>query len=51
MSTNANRNLYADTNYIFPRIANDYDNRKNIFRVQGYCVITMRYREIRKVVV
>ena len=51
MSTNANRNLYADINYIFPRIANDYDNRKNIFRIQGYCVITMRYREIRKVVV
>lgn len=51
MSTNANRNLYADTNYIFPRITNDYDNRKNKFKIQGNCVVTMRYREIRKVVV
>ena len=51
MSTNANRNLYADTNYIFPRIANDYDNRKNTFYIQGHCTVTMKYRQIRKVVV
>ena len=51
MTTNANRNLYDNTNYIYPRIANDYDNRKNIFKIQGNCIVTMRYREIRKVVV
>ena len=49
MTTNANRNLYEDTNYIYPRIANDYDNRKNVFRVQGNCTVTMKYRQIRKV--
>ena len=51
MTTNANRNLYENTNYIYPRIANDYDNRKNVFKIQGNCIVTMRYREIRKVVV
>ena len=49
MTTNANRNIYESTNYIFPRIANDYDNRKNVFRVQGNCTVTMKYRQIRKV--
>lgn len=51
MTTNAERNLYADTNYIYPRISNDYDNRKNIFQIYGNCTVTMKYREIRKVVV
>ena len=35
----------------FVTIANDYDSRKNVFKIQGNCIVTMRYRGIRKVVV
>ena len=42
-------NLYNDTNYMFPKIMNDYSNRKNVFEMYGNFVITMKYRQIRKV--
>lgn len=50
MSTTAiSHNLYNDSNYIFPRIANKYYERTNIFTINGKCNITMSYRPIRKV--
>ena len=42
-------NIYKDTNYVFPRIVNNYSNRKNLFEFKGKFTITMKYRQIRKV--
>lgn len=50
MTTTAlSHNLYEYTNYMFPRIVNDYNKRKNDFLIEGNCTLTMRYRPIRKV--
>lgn len=49
-TTAISHNLYSDTNYQFLRIINDYDKRKNVFRISGDCIVKMTYRPIRKVV-
>ena len=50
MSTTAvSHNLYENTNYMLPRICNKDNDRKNVFTISGDCVITMKYRPIRKV--
>lgn len=46
-----NHYLYNDTNFIFPRIINDFDKRTNTFEIKGNCKIVMKYRPIRKVVI
>ena len=43
--------IYNDTNYKLPRIVNDLNKRTNIFKIEGNCSITMKYRPIRKVVI
>lgn len=50
-STALSHKLYEDSNYKFPRIVNDINKRTNIFKVEGNCSITMKYRPIRKVVI
>ena len=39
-----------NTNYVFPRIINDYNKRKNVFKIEGDCTVKIKYRPIRKVV-
>ena len=50
-STALSHKLYEDSNYKFPRIVNDINKRTNVFKVEGNCTVTMKYRPIRKVVV
>ena len=50
-STALSHKLYEDSNYKFPRIVNDINKRTNIFKVEGNCTLTMKYRPIRKVVI
>ena len=50
-STAISHKIYNDTNYKLPRIVNDINKRTNIFKVEGNCSITMKYRPIRKVVI
>lgn len=38
-------------NYKLPRIVNDLNKRTNIFKIEGNCTLTMKYRPIRKVVI
>lgn len=50
METNVESHMiYNDSNLIFPRVANFYNNRKNNFRVTGDCKLSLEYRPIRKV--
>ena len=44
-------NIHDCINYKFPRIVNDYNKRKNIFKIEGDCTVKMQYRPIRKVVI
>lgn len=48
-STAIKHKLYNDSNFIFPRVANKYYERTNIFTITGDCNITLSYRPIRKV--
>ena len=48
-TTALSHKIYEDCNYIFPRIINDYDKRKNVFTIEGNCSLKMQYRPIRKV--
>lgn len=50
-STALSHKLYEDSNYKFPRIVNDLNKRTNIFKIEGNCTLTMKYRPIRKVVI
>ena len=50
-STALSHKLYEDSNYKFPRIVNDINKRTNVFKVDGNCTVTMKYRPIRKVVI
>ena len=51
-TTALSHNIYDNnTNYVFPRIINDYNKRKNVFKIEGDCTVTIKYRPIRKVVV
>ena len=50
-STAISHKIYNDTNYKLPRIVNDINKRTNIFKVEGNCTLTMKYRPIRKVVI
>ena len=50
-STALSHKLYEDSNFKFPRIVNDINKRTNIFKVEGNCTLTMKYRPIRKVVI
>lgn len=44
-------NLYNNFNYKFIRITNDYNNRKNKFKLEGNFIFTMQYRPVRKVMI
>ena len=48
-TTALSHKIYEDCNYIFPRIVNDYNKRKNVFTIEGNCSLKMQYRPIRKV--
>ena len=48
-TTALSHKIYEDCNYIFPRIVNDYNKRKNVFTIEGICSLKMQYRPIRKV--
>ena len=50
-STAISHKIYNDTNYKFPRIVNDLNKRTNVFKIEGNCTLTMKYRPIRKVVI
>ena len=50
-STAISHKIYNDTNYKIPRIVNDLNKRTNIFKIDGNCTLTMKYRPIRKVVI
>lgn len=50
-STALSHKIYNDTNFKFPRIVNDFNKRTNVFRIDGNCALTMKYRAIRKVVI
>lgn len=47
-SSMAHSTLYNDFNYNYPRIINDYENRRNLFTVSIPCNITIKYAPIRK---
>jgi hypothetical protein len=48
-TTVVNHDIYSNTNYTFPRISNDDNNRKNVFTITGNAIVTMKYRPVRKV--
>ena len=50
-STALSHKIYNDTNFKFPRIVNDFNKRTNVFKIDGNCSLTMKYRPIRKVVI
>ena len=50
-STALSHKIYNDTNFKFPRIVNDFNKRTNVFKIEGNCSLTMKYRPIRKVVI
>ena len=50
-STAISHKIYNDTNYKLPRIVNDLNKRTNVFKIEGNCTLTMKYRPIRKVVI
>ena len=48
-TTALSHNIYEDCNYTFPRIVNNFNKRKNVFKIEGNCTLKMQYRPIRKV--
>ena len=50
-TTYISHKVYECSNFKFPRIVNDINKRTNVFKVEGNCTVTMKYRPIRKVVV
>ena len=48
-STDSNHDFINDYNYKFPRLCCEYGNGVNVFEINKNCVVTMKYREIRKV--
>lgn len=48
-SSNPNHDIYNDSNYIFPRIVNKHNCRKNNFTITGESEIEISYRPIKKV--
>lgn len=50
-STALSHKIYNNTNFKFPRIINDFNKRTNIFKIEGNCSLTMKYRPIRKVII